>query len=186
MPPEADALGKATKFYSVDRRGVYFEGRPLELVPNGMAGNDIEAHIHQRYPQGFSRHGMQYFRDGWNGISFEDWRGGMLEQLLEATRLAHYPDKPGRFQSMFATASLDDALAFRGGYGLPGHGIYEIQPQGKVHRGDMGLIAVGSSFATTDHKMHLYWQGKTLDLEGYVPSWEYVLELPALVGNKVA
>lgn len=174
------------KYYSVDRRGVYFEGRALTLAPNETAANDVESHVHQRYPQGFSRHGIQYFRDAWIPGTFEDWRGGMIEQLLEATRLAHYPDRPGRFQSVFATDSLDWAKNFRETHGRPEHGVYEIQPQNKVHRGDMGLLAVGNTFATTDHKMHLYWQGKTLELAGYSPFWEYVIELPALVAGRVA
>ncbi|AIO32715.1 hypothetical protein DM39_1745 [Burkholderia cenocepacia] len=49
----------------------------------------------------------------------------------------------------------------------------------------MSLIAFGETFAATDHKMHLYWQGGTLTIPGYETEWEYLLELPVLVGKQV-
>jgi hypothetical protein len=173
------------EFFSVDRRNVYTTGSLQQLEPNKPHANDVEAHINCRYPAGFSRHGVQYFRDAWQPQTETDFRSGYIELLLEATRHAHYPDKPSRFASMFAVDSADTALQFRASHGKPSDGVFALEPQGAVHRGDMRLLAFGGTFGVTDHKMHLYWQGKTLHIDGYVPAWEYVLLLPVLIGKRL-
>ncbi|WP_454740371.1 hypothetical protein [Cupriavidus necator] len=176
-----------TKFYSVDRRGMCAPGRQLTLQPNAAAnGNDILAHINDMHPNGFSAHGGQHFRDAhqWP-LESPEYRSGILELLLEATRKAHYPSKPSRYQSMFAWDSLEVAAHFKASNGHPSYGIYELLPQARVHRGDMSIYTFGPTFAGVDHRLHLYWQGKTLEIPGYEPRWEHVIELPLLVGNKV-
>jgi hypothetical protein len=175
------------KYYSVDRRRVYVEGGKIELTPNlASSGNEIVAHINQMYPAGFSRHGMQFFRDPLpQPQSPQDYNSAVLELLLETTRKAHYPDKPSRYQSMFACAALDEAIGFRSVHGKPENPVYELEPLGKVHRGDMAMYTFAPSAAGMDHRLHLYWRGETLQIPGHVPKWEYVLELPVAVGNKV-
>jgi hypothetical protein len=174
-------------YYSVDRRGVYVEGGKIELMPNLAAnGNDIVAHINERYPAGFSRHGMQFFRDPPpQPLPPRFYDSAVLELLLETTRKAHYPDKPCRYQSMFACALLEEALGFRRTNGKPSDPVYELEPLGKVHRGDMAIYTLAPSAAGIDHRVHLYWRGETLQIPGHVPQWEYVLELPVAVGTKI-
>lgn len=178
------------RYFSVDRRGAYAEGLSIALQPNqNSQGNEIHEHIHDMYPAGFSRHGAQYFRDVWPGVELHDlnWNSGILELLLEGVRRAHYPDRPCRYQSLFACDSLDSALGFRGASGNATNGIYELQPKDGVHRGDMTIYSLGGSFASIDHRLHLYWQGETFrGLAGYSPRWEYVLPLPVTVGRRVA
>lgn len=48
----------------------------------------------------------------------------------------------------------------------------------------MNIYSVNETFACIDHRLHLYWQGKTLDVPHYAPRWEYVLELPVLIGRR--
>ncbi|WP_176058565.1 hypothetical protein [Paraburkholderia sp. BCC1876] len=175
------------KYYSVDRRGVYADGGKIELTPNLAAnGNEIVMHINNMYPAGFSRHGMQFFRDPPpQPQSPQDYNGVVLELLLEATRKAHYPDKPSRYQSMFASVTLEEALGFKSVHGKPTDPVYEVAPQGTVHRGDMAIYTFAPSAAGIDHRLHLYWRGETLQIPGHIPKWEYVLELPVAVGNRV-
>lgn len=185
-------------YYSVDRRKVYVEGQLIVPEPgNEPNDNRIVAHINTMYPQGFSRHGVRYFRDALPDRPFvdkpdymafacsEDYLSGIIELLLEATRKAHYPDKPCRYQSMFACASIEEAIEFRNTNGTQEDPIHALHPQAKVHRGDMSIYSVHGTFASIDHRLHLYWQGETLDLPNYAPKWEYVLELPVLVGTRV-
>lgn len=175
------------QYFSVDRRGVYVEGQDIVLaLNNDPKGNEIVAHINDMYPSGFSPHGVLYFRDPGSNATPQEYQSGVLELLLEATRKAHYPRKPCRYQSMFATDSVEAAIQFRAQRGKPEHPIYELHPQPEIHRGDMGVYALGQTFASIDHRLHLYWQGKTLDIPGHQPQWEYVLPLPVRVGEKVA
>lgn len=172
------------EYYSVDRRGVYIEGKQIILEPNiDPKGNFVVAHINERYPNGFSKHGIQYFRDPSSDQSDGFRRSGFIELLLEATRKAHYPDKPSRYQSMFAWGTLDEALQFRAQ--KPEDPIYKITAMGQVHRGDMTLLNISDSFACIDHRMHLYWQSETLHHVGYETVWELVLELPVKIGEKI-
>lgn len=180
--------GKQVEYFTVDRRGFLSEGARIILEPNGPAGdNEIIQHIGAMFPEGFSRHGMQYFRDGLPpNITQQDYRSGVVELLLEGTRRAHYPEKPSRYQSLFAFESLDAARSFRAAMGMPPNPIFSLHAGGRVHRGDMALYSLTDSWAAIDHRLHLYWQGKTLTQPGYTPKWECLLELPIVVGEKVA
>jgi hypothetical protein len=177
-------------YFSVDRRGAYAEGLSIALQPNqDSLGNEICEHVHDMYPAGFSRHGAQYFRDVWPEAALHNlqWDSGILELLLEGVRRAYYPERPCRYQSLFACDSLDSALGFRNTSGKATDRIYELEPKGGVHRGDMAIYTLHGSFASIDHRLHLYWQGETLrGVPGHTPRWEYVLPLPVTVGQRVA
>lgn len=175
------------KYFSVDRRGYYAEGNRIDLEPNpDPQGNEIIAHVNKMYPSGFSRHGVQYLRNppapAWTPI---DHQSAHLELLLEACRKSHFPHKPCRYQSMFACETIGEALQFRASHGMATDPVFEVMPQSGAHRGDMAILALSSSAAAQDHRLHLYWEGKTLDIPGYVARWEYVLPLPVLVGKRV-
>jgi hypothetical protein len=175
-------------YYSVDRRGVYVDGGKIELAPNLVVNSDeIFAHINKKFPEGYSRHGMQWFRDPPPDNRPEDFRdSALLELLLEAMRKAYYPDKPSRYQSVFASVSLAEAFAFRSRHGKAADPVYELNPLGKVHRGDMAAIPnVNLSSAVMDLLLHRYWRGEPGNIPGQAPNWEYVLELPVAVCNKV-
>lgn len=211
------------KLFSVDRRGFYVEGKNLELTPNLAATpGDVLEHIHTLHPEGYSWHGLQYYRNPpapdvsqeapmrfltaasqalavGNVAQARQFmhsleaamrhsRSEMLDLLLERTREAHFPDRPSRYQSVFAVESLDEALAFRANYGNAGHPVYELEPLGRTHRGDMAVYTATtpSSVAMLDHLMHLYWRGETLTTPNYKTQWEHVLELPVAVVKKVA
>lgn len=174
-------------YFSVDRRGIYIAGEAISLAVNaGHGGNEIKAHINQMYPEGFSRHGVQYFRDPWLERTPSDLQSGILELLLEGTRKAYYPEKACRYQSVFATDSIESAINFRTSHGKPEDSIHELHPQAEPHRGDMAIYSLNGTFASMDHRFHLYWQGKTLDILGHQPQWEYVLPLPVMIGDRVA
>jgi hypothetical protein len=211
------------KYYSVDRRGFYVEGANLELTHNpATTPGDIFEHIHQMHPEGYSWHGMQYYRDApapavaadapmrflqaagqalsmGNAVQAGQFlnslhaamvhsRSQMLDLLLERTRAAFFPDRPSRYQSVFAVESLDEALAFRAAYGAPEHPVYEVLPLGKSHRGDMAVYTAvtAASVAMLDYLVHLYWRGETWTEPNHKPQWEHVLELPVAVVKKVA
>lgn len=216
------ALEIALKLFSVDRRGFYVEGKNLELTPNQPATPGVLEHIDAMQPEGYSWHGLQYYRNApapdvsqdapmrfltaasqalavgnvgqasqfMNSLhaAMRQSRSEMLDLLLERTREAHFPDRPSRYKSVFAVETLDEALAFRASHGKPEHPVYELEPLGKTHRGDMSVYtyATPSSVAMLDYLMHLYWRGETLTAANYKTQWEHVLELPVAVVKKVA
>ena len=210
------------KLFSVDRRGFYVEGSNLELTPNQPVTPGVLEHIDAMQPDGYSWHGLQYYRNppapevaqdapmrflgaadqalevgnvaqarqflNFLRAAMSHSRSEMLDLLLERTREAHFPDRPSRYRSVFAVETLEEALAFRASYGKPEHPVYELEPLGKTHRGDMSVYthATPVSVATLDHLMHLYWRGETLIMPNYKTQWEHVLELPVAVVKKVA
>ncbi|GAA5785672.1 hypothetical protein YWS52_19940 [Chitiniphilus shinanonensis] len=178
---------ESVKYYSVDRSGGLAKDKQIFLEPNpDPNGNQVMVHINDMYPAGFSRHGMLYFREPRLISPSPEHQSGILELLLEATRKAYYPDKPCRYQSVFAWDSIEAADRFRTQYGKATDPIYELHPQAEVHRGDMALYALKDTFACVDHRLHLYWQEKTLNVQGYTAQWEYVLMLPVLVGSEIS
>lgn len=176
------------KYFSVDRRNQYAEGKLVSLRTEPNPSPELHAHIGQLFPEGLSQHGNTYFGhpQPLAILSLTDRNSLLLEMLLEGTRKAYFPDKPSRYQSMYAFDSLDEALAFRQSHSHPGAHIYELEPQARVHRGDMAIYRINLRVAEIDQSMHLYWQGKTRDTDGHRSEWEHVLELPVLIGRRVS
>lgn len=179
------------KYYSVDRRGVYAEGKRIMLEPNpDPGGNDIHAHINRMYPDGFSLHGAAHYRNVPPPARTAEeaqraYTSALLDYMLEACRKGHFPEKPSRYQSMFACESIEDAVRFRASHGKESDPIFELAPEAVVHRGDMALYTMAPTMAGLDHRLHLYWQGETLEISGHPTQWEHVLALPVSVGRRV-
>lgn len=74
--------------YHIDRAGSLCEGMELTLSADGL-----------------SRHGQRYWRSPnvKNVLEINDY---FIEHIFEEVRLAHYPDRPSRFVSLFGSPTV--------------------------------------------------------------------------------
>ncbi len=179
-------------FFTVDRLGTLSEGRTVELVlyndvtwkgklpesdllyDGGRAEDELQAHVNHLFPHGVSSHGSSYFL---TGSRCSNVTNPLIELVFEYVRRGCFPDRPSRFECLFACESLEQARVFREQYG--NGSIWKVQCD-NVFRADMALLALGQeSILLTSYHAHRYWSGLT----GYSrqPFWEWLLVPPIRV-----
>jgi len=163
------------------------ETDPLSLpywITEGLySESDLREHTKMLFPEGLSFHGWRYAKERHTyGTSpnFSHKATFLAEMNFEYVRKAYYPDKPSRFQSIFACETADEARAFKERFGRPDSKIYEIEGDDFL-RVDMSLIFLGTQNVTGSFLAHKYWQGES----GNNPFWEFIVKLPAQVIREV-
>lgn len=137
-----------------------------------------EALISEWYPDGLTQHGSQYLAD-----PRSDGGSRTIELLWELTRRAEFPDRRSRMTSVFAMATLEDALAFRAEHRAGFHaGVWRVQAE-CAHRGNMKLVSYGATGATAIQNARSYWRG---DRGEASELWECLLVPPVRVTEQVA
>lgn len=101
--------------------------------------------------------------------------------ILENVRKAYYPSLPSRYQSIFASASIEEAKMFRQKFGCPEDRIYEVTAT-ECTRVDMNYIYLGTQNIAGSFFAHQYWSGKATKY----PFFEYVVKLPAAISKEVS
>jgi len=148
------------------------------LYDSGRAEEELQAHVNHLFPRGVSSHGNSYFL---NGSRRSDIASPLIELVFEYVRRGCFPDRPSRFECLFACESLEQASVFRERHG--NGSIWKVQCD-NVFRADMGLLALGQeSILLTSYRAHRYWSG----LAGYSaqPFWERLLVPPIRVLERV-
>lgn len=175
-------------FYTLDRAGTLVEGSRIDFNATHNPIADIKEHIENRFWDGVSRHGNNYyFNYNANLLNPNENYSFFLEMLLEERRRASFPDKPSRLRSIFACETVREASWFRGSSKANlSTAIYEVCTESECHRADMRLLNVNCTPPELSHRLDLYWQGETKNLHpGYEPFWEVLIPLPAIIGEKV-
>lgn len=173
-------------FYLVDRYNRY---RPNQTVNLKSCSQNLPSDLMQVanrfFPNGVSPQGEHYFFNhlhmGVNELSM-DWE-------FEMFRRAMHPNRPSRWESIFASETLHEAKTFRSRLGNPGNPIFEISvSNANYHRCDMALLnRAVSPLRYTQYADH-YWMGTTFtpsNVPNWVPTWEILLPLPVTIGNQV-
>ncbi|WP_431196925.1 hypothetical protein [Pseudomonas entomophila] len=103
--------------------------------------------------------------------------------MFEWVRRARFPNRPSRYQSIYAVDNLDSAVRFMSDYGSAGHAIYELSSP-DAFRGDMRLItAPKQTPIVSSYFAELYWQG--LPWHEGEPIWEWIVPCPVTIGRRV-
>lgn len=181
-----------TLYLHIDRSYGLSSGDVLELQPcpgeselpsyASMFADGFMDHIADLCEEGLSYHGRQYLVKFFESEIYTPLL--FKEFFLEFVRWECDIDEPSRFQSFFAWGKYEDALNFakllpkNKEKDLP---IYEVEPLGRVFKGDMNLTRVKA-----DKRIALfYWRGDRLENKiDYTPLWEYVLEMPVRIIRK--
>src|SRR5437867_2966643 len=127
------------RFFHVDRRGTLTDGALIELVRHDdVSPPTLQAHVDTLFPDGVTEHGRQYF------VGFQvigPVQEPAIELLFEYVRRAGFPERPSRFQSVFAFETVDEARRFRGEMGAAGASIWEVEVEAETaFRADMNYL----------------------------------------------
>lgn len=170
-------------FYHIDRYGYLSPGCEIKLLRPLVNPHYLNEVLMNTYPDGLSLHGDQYFARLGNP---ENNGNAFLENIFEMQRQLHYPKHISRFQSMFATDSIESAL-----YWLerlksdrtPTVWEIDVQHDDYVKR-DASWLKLDinkPSFLSAIHSAKSYWSGKFTDS----PELEILIKLPARAMRKI-
>lgn len=161
--------------YHVDRREELEPGQRLELEP--VEATDGLAEL---YPDGLSDHGRHYAEaDLYDADEGALWDVS-AELVFELVRLARYPDRPSRFQSVFGFRALRDVERFVETYVDPPYAVWRVTAD-RSFAGDMKLVDA-ENLAHGVARADRYWRGRTTVDR---PLWEALLVPPVEVVERV-
>ncbi|MFV8762071.1 hypothetical protein ACNSO7_27110 [Yersinia enterocolitica] len=177
-----------TIFYTLDRMLSLTTGIQLDLTASACPVTSLQTHALSRFDNGVSRHANNlFFNSNINLVQSEAGCSSIIEILLEERRRASFPEKPSRFQSIFACSTIQGVAWFRGSSKCPiDTPIFEVYASTGWHRGDMNLLNMNCTPTEFSYRLDLYWQGITYKAwDNYSPFWEIVIPLPARIGKKI-
>lgn len=176
-------------FFTLDRQRTLNSGMKIELADPYCPIVSLQTHASSLFSDGVSRHANNlFFNYHINLVSSEERFGAMIEILLEERRKSHFPEKPSRFQSLFACESVKEAAWFRGFSQFPlDTPIFQVNSSSNYHRGDMNLLNMNCTPVEISQRLDLYWRGETTKIhEGYQPFWEVLVPLPVTIGERIS
>lgn len=153
---------------------------PHPIAENAETATEISATLKNLFPKGLSLHGERYLLErysyGQNAVTLSP----VLELICELVRRWKFPDRPSRFQSFFTFEDLGAARAFRASHCQPYHRIYRVI-QEPAFRGDMNLLKLGPTAASSFNLIQKYWNGE----HSAAPNWELLLNAPVRILDQV-
>ncbi len=162
------------KFYHIDRLSQLRKGMLLKLTNySDITPKALQAHVDAMFPDGVTKHGQQYFI---SPTSIAKHTNSSIELIFEYVRRAHFPDKPSRFQSVFAFKTINDALAFQQKVDNTNSMIWEVEARNSF-TADMHLLSNSCTTLYCSFNANLYWEGKHSEM----PFWEVLLEPPVKI-----
>ncbi len=164
-------------FFTVDRLKTLHQGSVLRLTRHtDLEPPEAQEHADALFPDGVSTHGNSYLL---SGNSDPKLASPAVELLFEYVRRASFPEKPSRFQSLFAWESIEEAIAFRGKHGGPDAPIWRVEAE-EFCKADMSYLKRGTSILVWSCFAHSYWRGEGTES----PAWEILLVPPVSVLNR--
>jgi len=175
-----------TVYFHVDRLCRLSSGQIIISSKEATGYETLRAQMmHELFPGGVSRHGVEYFIDSGHAQPSVD-TNGMIEMIAELMRRVKYPERPSRFQSLFAWQTLEDAYRFAGQSKLsrpdnanPAFAVWEVDTMGsgEIFASDMKLLSLGTCWLDAFVHIDAYWhQDYSSD-----PFVEVLLPLPVRV-----
>ncbi|WP_334473582.1 DUF2441 domain-containing protein [Arsenophonus sp. PmNCSU2021_1] len=188
------------KYYTADSANGLFESGVSEFCIVGLGDYTPKQpeqadFLNQMYPEGLSKHGYNYLYNPniMMGNLTHASKALMIGLVFELVRRSHFPEKPSRYQSLFACQQVSEAKQFRELLAdekendqIRKASIYEVITQRTVHRGDMELVKSDCPVLDLYRRAHLYWSGETVPYkDGGEPFCEILIPLPVLIGQRV-
>jgi hypothetical protein len=170
-------------YFHVDRAGRLKEGDVIRLEqPSTVAPAELKIHLDMLYPEGLTEHGKRYLLG--IGLQQNDVNSAWREFSFDLVRREAYPDRPSRYQSMFAAETLADAIAFRRRFqgGNASAQIWLVKATGSF-RANMELLSEPGTWLAISESAHAYWSGER-GVAGEL--WEQILRPPVRVIESVA
>ncbi|CAI8958345.1 hypothetical protein [Pseudomonas chlororaphis] len=167
--------------YTVDRGSRLSTGATCSLVEHeDIRPAEIAEMIRELCPGGVSQHGDKYLVSALGQEKMVT--DADTEILFEWVRRAKYPNKPSRYQSLFAVDSLGAADAFKREFQVIEAPVYRVASE-HAFRADMRLLDPRMSAAVKSWFANLYWQG--LPHPAAPAFWEWLVPCPVVIGERV-
>jgi hypothetical protein len=169
-----------TRTFHLDRAGQLSPGQVLGLTRHAVSPPEVQDHLDLLFPNGVSLHGWNYFAQGGTRATEASWN---IELIWEYSRRFGHPDRPSRFESVFAWPTEQDAVQWlaaerQRGNPWPAARIWEVEAD-SAFRADMSLLTLGATILRASYDADLYWSGGANP--DRPPCWELVLPVPVTV-----
>ncbi|WP_440110397.1 DUF2441 domain-containing protein [Paenibacillus sp. QZ-Y1] len=173
------------KAFHVDRFANLKEGQVVQLANVQIGQPMLQDIIDSRYPDGLSAHGYYYYALP----SKEEGKiqDALAENVYEYERRLYFPHLPSRFQSIFASETIEEALEWvkivRRDDIKPL--IWEIEfDHSDYIKADSLLIGIDIkdvSLLSPPYHANRYWRGEPSDN----PQYEMLIKLPVKVNKLI-
>ncbi|SAB24574.1 Uncharacterised protein [Enterobacter roggenkampii] len=186
------------KYYTLDSANSLRSLHEIPLRHYTPKQPELADFLNQMYPEGLSKHGHNYL---YNPALFdEDHQRDsalLIGLILELVRRSDFPDKPSRYQSLFACQHISEVKQFREQLAdereedeIRTAPIYEVFTDEAVHCGDMRLLSDDCPVLELYRRAYLYWSGEPAPVregkEEEKPFWELLIPLPVLIGRQIS
>lgn len=166
--------------FTVDRRRSLSNGFVCKLIEHGdISPREISDLCMELCPGGVSFHGELYLVRNERSTSVTD---ANTEIIFELVRRAKYPNRPSRYQSLYALDDLETARQFMDITGANGSPVYKVESEDSF-RADMHLLDSRMSAIVKTYFANLYWQG--LPHPALLPFWERLVPCPVTIGEQI-
>lgn len=170
------------ELFTIDRISGLSPGMTCSLIEyKDIKPVEVSELISELCPGGVSRHGKIYLVENTQTSTFSD---ANTEMLFEWVRRAKFPDRPSRYQCIFAVDSLSAANIFMREVGVVEAPVYRVIPNLEPFRADMRLLDARMSAAVKMYFANLYWQG--LPHPADHSFWEWLVPCPASIGERIS
>lgn len=170
-------------FYHLDRRNDLDPGQTIELEPEpepDLADGPEDSPVEALFPGGVTSHGRHYCTQDLYAEDDDGLWDVSCELLFELVRVARFPERPSRFQSVFGFEAMRDVERFVDAYVEPPYSVWRVSAD-RSFTADMKLVDA-EDVAHGARQADYYWRGRT-----YVdrPLWEALLVPPVEVIERV-
>lgn len=167
-------------FYHLDRWDELDPGRTIALrEPDSVDGADAAA-LRSLYPEGLARHGRHYCRQDLYGDDVDDLWDFSCEAVFELVRVAAFPGRPSRFQSVFGFETIAAVERFVERFVDEPCTVWAVEAE-RAFVGDM-LLVDAEDLADGLRRAYSYWRGESPRDD---PLWEALLVPPVTVVEAV-
>lgn len=177
------------KLYHLDRFRRLKAGMVIDLQRRDDAElGELLPHLHELHPRGISHWGLHLLQPIEPTAGTNEGRGERAMRLatlasemsLEWIRRARFSQCPSRFESLFCSASPQEARALEFDDDAP---LWRLEFVGEAaaFRADMRWVSLGSGALELCHNAHRYWAGDASE----DPAWELLCPLPLRVVEQV-
>jgi hypothetical protein len=147
---------------------------PFWNVQGLYTENDAKNKIDELYPNGVSKHGIQYLSEKFdfpklNGKDFVP-NMAMIEWTFELIRRNSFKEKPSRFVSVFGCENIEQAKIFKKERRNNQGNIYKVKAENSF-KADMNFLYLGPSVLGNQVLAEKYWNGESTKN----PFWEILM-----------
>lgn len=173
------------KAYRLDRRNEMSVGQTIKLqIFNDITPPFLNSMLHKEYPQGLTSHGDQFYA---STLGAKIFQSAFIESIFEYERRLKFPDKPSRFQAIFASETVNEAVKWAGKLETNANCVlYEIEfDHTNAIKVDASWLAMGESVPSLLYSASYaeqYWSGALTNN----PSFELLISPPARVLRRIA